>query len=238
MSQRARSWPRLHQLRWPRAAAARRRDASWSRRSPARRRADRDRSRAPRPPRRRCRRPKRGFGLAARAPASRRRRKRPAARRVRPLPSACARGREPDHRVVAVAAGELGEADAGVRGRGRHADRGQHVARPERGLEQALEEIVGLRRCACPCGPAISTSPPSASRQAGSSAAGSAKAIEPPIVPRLRIAGWPMCGMASAISGACLAMSAERSASAWRASAPISTLPSLTRDAGRGRRCR
>ena len=55
-----------------------------------------------------------------------------------------------------------------------------------------------------PCGPAISTSPPSASRQAGSSAAGSANAIEPPMVPRLRIAGWPICGSAVAISGAWL----------------------------------
>ena len=45
-----------------------------------------------------------------------------------------------------MAARELGEADAGVRRRGRNADRGQHVARAERGLEQALEEIVGLDR--------------------------------------------------------------------------------------------
>ena len=48
------------------------------------------------------------------------------------------------------------------------------------------------------------------------------------MVPRLRIAAWPMCGMASAISGACLAMSAERSASTWRVNAPISTYPFLT----------
>ena len=77
----------------------------------------------------------------------------------------------------------------------------------------------------------MSSSPSSASRQAGSSAAGSAKAIEPPIVPRLRIAGWPICGRAEAISGAWRAISAERSACAWRTSAPISTWPFLQRDA-------
>ena len=124
-------------------------------------------------------------------------------------------------------------------GRIRRNRRGSLASRPERGSRSA-------RRCGpsavsnrplkkssaftvrLPFGPAISTSPPSASRQAGNSAAGSAKAIEPPSVPRLRIAAWPMCGMASAISGACRAMSAERSASAWRVSAPISTVPFLT----------
>ena len=55
-------------------------------------------------------------------------------------------GGEADHRIVAVAARELGETHAGVPGRGGNADRGQHVARAERGLEQAFEEIIGLHR--------------------------------------------------------------------------------------------
>ena len=40
------------------------------------------------------------------------------------------------------------------------------------------------------------------------------------MVPRLRIAGCAICGMARAISGACLAISAERSCVTWRAKAP------------------
>ena len=88
-----------------------------------------------------------------------------------------------------------------------------------------------------PCGPAISTSPPSASRQAGSSAAGSAKAIEPPMVPRLRIAGWPIWGSASAISGACARCRASarlaRGAPARR-SRPARSSPRCRR----ARRCR
>ena len=63
-----------------------------------------------------------------------------------------------------------------------------------------------------PFGPVASTSPSSASRQAGNSAAGSAKAMEPPSVPRLRMAVCPICGMARAISGAYLAINSERSA--------------------------
>ena len=43
----------------------------------------------------------------------------------------------------------------------------------------------------------------------------------PPMVPRLRIAGWATCGMAAATSGRCFAISTERSSSAWRVSAPM-----------------
>ena len=82
-----------------------------------------------------------------------------------------------------------------------------------------------------PLGPCASTSPSSASRQAGSSAAGSAKAIEPPSVPRVRIAGWAIKGMARAISGACWAMMSERSAWTWRTNAPISTAAVFVRNA-------
>jgi hypothetical protein len=44
-------------------------------------------------------------------------------------------GRKSYHGVVAVAARELGEADAGVRGRGGNANGREHVLRAERGLE-------------------------------------------------------------------------------------------------------
>ena len=129
-----------------------------------------------------------------RALACCRRRKRRGVRRDSPMPSALRARGQSHHRVVAMAASELGEADTCVFCRGRNTDRGQHVGRSECGLEQAREEIVGLHR-ALALRPAISTSPSSASRQAGSSAAGSAKAIEPPMVPRLLIAAWPICGM-------------------------------------------
>ena len=45
-----------------------------------------------------------------------------------------------------MAARELGETDAGVGARGRDSDGGEHIARRKRGLEQALEEIIGLDR--------------------------------------------------------------------------------------------
>ena len=61
----------------------------------------------------------------------------------------------------------------------------------------------------------------SATAQAGSSAAGSANAMEPPKVPRLRTAGCATWGMALAISGAWVAISAEDSTSTWRVIAPI-----------------
>ena len=41
------------------------------------------------------------------------------------------------------------------------------------------------------------------------------------MVPRLRIAGCAICGIARAISGACFAMSEERSRVTWRGIAPI-----------------
>ena len=43
-----------------------------------------------------------------------------------------------------MAASELGEADAGLGTGGRDADSGKYISGGERGLEQALEEIVGL----------------------------------------------------------------------------------------------
>jgi len=82
----------------------------------------------------------------------------------------------------------------------------QELACLEGGGVEALEEIS-------PFFPAAMKVAPSASAQAGSSAAGSASAQLPPKVPRLRIAGCAMCGIAAATSGRCRAMSAERSIS-------------------------
>src|SRR5262249_49189502 len=51
---------------------------------------------------------------------------------------------EPGDRIVAMAARQFGKADAHVGSGGGGADRGHHVARRERGLEQAPVKIIGL----------------------------------------------------------------------------------------------
>ncbi len=61
----------------------------------------------------------------------------------------------------------------------------------------------------------------SASAQAGISDAGSASEMLPPIVPRLRIAGWATCATASVNSGKCAAISGSPATSAWRVVAPM-----------------
>src|SRR5262245_4555143 len=55
-------------------------------------------------------------------------------------------GGKSHHGVVAVAARELGEADAGGAVRHRNTDGREHIAPGERGLEQAFEELVGFDR--------------------------------------------------------------------------------------------
>ena len=72
---------------------------------------------------------------------------------------------------------------------------------------------------------------PSARMQAGSSADGSASAMLPPNVPRLRTATWATCGMASAISGSVEQQSRELITSTCRASAPMRTHAVASRDA-------
>ena len=71
-----------------------------------------------------------------------------------------------------------------------------------------------------PLVPATSSSASSASATAGSSDAGSAWAIEPPTVPRLRIWKWPMSGMASASSGTASPAAASCSTARWRGHRP------------------
>ena len=76
-----------------------------------------------------------------------------------------------------------------------------------------------------PPGPAASMVASSASATAGSSEAGSAWAIEPPTVPRLRIWKCPMWGSARATSRASAETVASCSAVDWRTRAPIRTCP-------------
>ena len=72
------------------------------------------------------------------------------------------------------------------------------------------------------------TSPCNASRASGSSALGSAWAIEPHTVPRLRIWKCEMCGKAWASSGTSAASRGRHSTLAWVAAAPIARcLPSF-----------
>ena len=84
---------------------------------------------------------------------------------------------------------------------------------------------AGMRRV--PPGPVATSSAPSASATAGSSAAGSAWARLPPIVPLLRMGVCATYPTASATSGAAIATSGERSSSARRVIAPTTrTSPS------------
>ena len=112
-------------------------------------------------------------------------------------------GGDADHGEIAVAAGDLLERAPAARPLRGYADRDEDLIGLEGGGEETFEE-VGRRNGAPPrarlC---ATTSASSASATAGNSAAGSAWARLPPMVPRLRIAGWPINGRAAAISGAC-----------------------------------
>jgi len=77
-----------------------------------------------------------------------------------------------------------------------------------------------------PCGPHAVTDPSSASSAAGSSAAGSAWAIDPPTVPRERIWGWPIRASAAASSGEAARTSSLASALPCVTMAPIRSSPS------------
>ena len=106
-------------------------------------------------------------------------------------------------REVAMPARHLVERAAGARRRQRRDDDlDQQLARLERGREEPGEEVAppqsSARRRALHAGSVAS----SASITAGSSAAGSACARLPPIVPRLRIAACATNGIVSATSGA------------------------------------
>src|SRR6478752_6813907 len=56
------------------------------------------------------------------------------------------KSRETYDGVIAMPARELGKANAGLCGRARNANGGEHVVRRERRLEQSLEKFIGLDR--------------------------------------------------------------------------------------------
>ena len=78
------------------------------------------------------------------------------------------------------------------------------------------------------------TSPSSASRHSGNSADGSAWAIEPATVPRLRIWKCEMCGNASASSGSSCARRGRHSTLACVAAAPMRSQPESMRTSASG----
>jgi len=72
-------------------------------------------------------------------------------------------------------------------------------------------------------------SAPSVTATSGISADGSAFAIEPPTVPRLRVGGCPTHGSTRASIGTDALMTGSRSACAWRVVAPTITAPASSR---------
>ena len=117
---------------------------------------------------------------------------------------------QPGDGEVAVAARQLQEHGDAVLARIGDQRLDQQLVGPARGVVKALEVVA--RRDLAPARALSTTSvASSASAQAGISAAGSASAMLPPKVPRLRTATCATCGMASAISGRCWPRSAN-----WR----------------------
>ena len=88
-----------------------------------------------------------------------------------------------------------------------------------------------------PRGEVASISASSASATAGYSPAGSAWAMQPPTVPRLRICACPTNGVARASRGTASATSALCSTAASVVPAPMRRCPSRALDAGESRRC-
>src|SRR5262249_6557109 len=108
---------------------------------------------------------------------------------------------EADEGAVAVAPGELIEARAPACAR-----HGTATAVTISSSRSAVIQMPRQNRAAgisrAPSGPAACRTASRARRQAGSAAAGSARATLPPRVPRARMARWPTWGMACAMSGA------------------------------------
>ena len=139
--------------------------------------------------------------------------------------------RDPDDGPVVGPPDELLVPPARARAGGAPASRS--AARPAPGgLEEADEEVVRPPTDRAPAGPAITTEPPSATSAIGRSAAGSACASEPPIVPRCRICGSPTSEAACASSGASARTSSDPARSAWQVTAPITRSALVGPDAG------
>ena len=109
---------------------------------------------------------------------------------TRSVPNGERTGRETEA-VVAAPLRQLLErvARPGWRGRPDRVD--DELVRLERRQEVRDEEAPPPRSFAAPLVEAATTDPPRTVSASGSSAAGSAWAIEPPTVPRLRVAKWP-----------------------------------------------
>ncbi len=88
-------------------------------------------------------------------------------------------------------------------------------------------DVIGTSRR--PSAEASTTTTSEASVAVGRSAAGSACASEPPMVPRCRTCGSPTNPAASAISGASAAKMGEEATSLCRVNAPIATCEPSTR---------
>ena len=94
------------------------------------------------------------------------------------------------NREIALAAREFFDRIAGARRRHRKAHFGEDFVGGEH-VVRATGRTPRPRWCAPPCGPRTTTAPSSACNTIGISAAGSACAIEPPIVPRVRVGRCP-----------------------------------------------
>ena len=122
-----------------------------------------------------------------------------------------------DNRVVAVTACQLGEADAcgllsaaGIR-------TAVIISCGRRAVSNRPLKKASAFTLRFPFAPAISISPPSANRQAGNSAAGSAKAIEPPKLPRLRMPDGRYAASQAQSAVRALRPRPDISTCAWRA---------------------
>ena len=95
-----------------------------------------------------------------------------------------------------------------------------------------LEPVPHARHAAIvrsPRWPTALNSASRASKQAGKSPCGSACAAAPPIVPRLRTCGSPICEAALVSSGTLFFSSSENSMSWWLVKAPIAMWPPSSR---------
>ena len=95
---------------------------------------------------------------------------------------------------------EKAGADALVRP-DRKPDRADAFARPDRRQHRPDEEIIGRHRSSAVARSRSTISAPSVTATSGISADGSALAIDPPTVPRLRVGGCPTHGSTRASSG-------------------------------------
>ena len=134
----------------------------------------------------------------------------------------------PGERVVAVAPRRLEERRAGAAG----ANRPKRTASTSSSCRRVVSSGPSKKSAAAisrrPPAPTASTTPPVSTSTEGISPAGSAWAIEPTVVPRLRMAGCATLRTAWRSSGSAASAPSSRSSPAWRTSAPTRTHASVT----------